>query len=68
MIFYELESAQERRARRERDIKTLFFKLTTEENMPFMEAYEAVGYYFYLSADEIRRIMRTINKSGKNAH
>ena len=57
MIYYELESVQERRARREKDIKTLFQKLTIEENIPFMQAYEIVGYYFYLSAGQVRDIL-----------
>ena len=68
MFYYQLESVAERRARRERDIKTLFQYLTIQEHMPFMEAYEAVGYQFYASADHIRKILRPINKSGQNAH
>ena len=54
---YVLESTSERRARRERDIKTRFQYLTIQENMPFMEAYEAIGYEFYLSAGQIRDIL-----------
>ena len=65
---YELESTAERKARRNKDIKTMFQYLTIQQNMPFMQAYEIVGYHFYESADHIRRILRTINKSGQNAH
>ncbi len=68
MLKYELESTAERRARRNNDIKHLFYQLTIEENMSFMEAYEAVGYVFYLSAAEIRRILASMNKSVQNAH
>ena len=68
MIHYELESTAERRARRDNDIKQLFYQLTIEENMSFMQAYEAIGYVFYLSAAEIRRILATMNKSVQNAH
>ena len=65
---YILESAAERKARRYRDIKQLFQQLTIEENMPFMEAYEAVGYYFYLSAGQIRDILtQRKQKCGKSA-
>ena len=56
-MYYELESTVERRARRNNDIRTLFFKLTAEEGVSFMEAYEAVGYHFYLSAEQIRQII-----------
>ena len=56
-MYYQLESTAERKARKHNDIKTLFQKLTIEENMPFMEAYEAVGYHFYLSAGQIRDIL-----------
>jgi len=45
--------------RRNNDIKTLFQQLTIRENMSFMEAYEAVGYVFYLSADHVQKILRT---------
>jgi hypothetical protein len=65
---YQLESTAERKARRNKDIKTMFQHLTIQDNMPFMEAYEVVGYHFYESADHIRRILRTINQSGQNAH
>ena len=65
---YFLESTQERRARRNKDIKNLFQQLTIEENMPFMEAYEAVGYHFYEQADTIRKILASMNKSGKFSH
>ena len=67
-MYYKPESTAERRARRNNDIKTLFQRLTIEEGMSFMDAYEAVGYVFYLSEYEIRRILRTMNKSGQNAH
>ena len=56
-MFYILESTAERRARRNNDIKQLFQQLTIQENMPFMDAYEAVGYVFYLSAEQIRQII-----------
>ena len=65
---YILESPAERKARRYRDIKQLFQQLTIEEHMPFMEAYEAVGYQFYTSADHIRKILHTKIKSGQDAH
>ena len=67
-MLYKIESTAERRARRNNDIKTLFQSLTIEEDLPFMEAYEAVGYQFYLSAAEIRRILATMNRSAQNAH
>ena len=67
MFTYILESTAERRTRRDNDIKTLFQQLTIRENMSFMEAYEAVGYVFYLSADHVQKILRTINKSRQNA-
>jgi len=57
MFTYILESTAERRMRRNNDIKTLFQQLTIRENMSFMEAYEAVGYVFYLSAEQIRQII-----------
>ena len=56
-MFYLLESVEERRARKVRDIKTLFQSLTIQEGMSFMEAYEAVGFHFYLSAGQIRDIL-----------
>ena len=68
MFTYILESTAERRTRRDNDIKTLFHQLTIRENMSFMEAYEAVGYCFYVSACEIRRILASMNKSAQNAH
>ena len=52
-----LESTAERRARRNRDIKALFQQLTVEEGFSFMDAYEIVGYRFYLSAEQIRQII-----------
>ena len=67
MFTYILESTTERRTRRDNDIKTLFHQLTIRENLSFMEAYEAVGYVFYLSADHVQKILRTINKSRQNA-
>ena len=68
MIYYQLESPEERRAREKRDMKALFQRLTIEEDMPFMEAYEAVGYVFYEQADTIRKILASKNKSGKISH
>ena len=56
-MYYELESTAERRTRRNNDIKTLFFQLTIEEGFSFMDAYEAVGYAFYLSSEQIRQII-----------
>lgn len=67
-MYYELESTAERRVRRNNDIKTLFFQLTIEEGFSFMDAYEAVGYHFYLSSMEIRRILASLNKSVQNEH
>ena len=67
-MFYQLESTAERRARRNNDIKNLFYKLTVEENFSFMDAYEAVGYVFYLSAGQIRDILaHRKQKCGKSA-
>ena len=57
MNYYQLESTAERKARRNKDIKTMFQQLTIHENMPFMQAYEVVGYHFYLSAGQIRDIL-----------
>ena len=57
MFFYQLESTAERRTRRNNDIKHLFQHLTIKENLSFMETYEAVGYVFYLSAEQIRQII-----------
>ena len=54
---YQLESTAERKARRNNDIKTMFQQLTIQQNMPFMEAYEVVGYHFYLSSEQIRQII-----------
>ena len=54
---YQLESTAERKARRNKDIKTMFQHLTIQQNMPFMEAYEVVGYHFYLSSEQIRQII-----------
>jgi hypothetical protein len=54
---YQLESTAERKARRNKDIKTMFQYLTIQQNMPFMQAYEVVGYHFYLSAGQIRDIL-----------
>ena len=54
---YQLESTAERKARKNKDIKTMFQYLTIQQNMPFMEAYEVVGYHFYLSAGQIRDIL-----------
>ena len=65
---YIIETAAERRARRKNDIKTLFQKLTIEEGVPFMEAYEAVGFVFYEQADAIRKILASMNRSGKISH
>ena len=56
-MFYLLESTAERRARRNNDIKHLFQHLTINEGMSFMDAYEAVGYHFYLSSEQIRQII-----------
>ena len=68
MIHYELESTAERRARRNNDIKHLFQQLTLEGGMSFMDAYEAVGYVFYLSAGQIRDILaHRKQKCGKSA-
>jgi len=63
-----LESTMERRARRNNDIKMFFQYLVINRNMPCMDAYELVGYHFYLSAMEIRRILATMNKSVQNEH
>ena len=57
-----LESSQERKNRRNKDIKALFQQLVINQGMRCMDAYEVVGYHFYLSAMEIRRIIATLNK------
>ena len=62
------ESSEERRNRRNRNIKAMYQRLTIDKKMPCMDAYEVTGYYFYLSAEIIRRILRTMNKSGHSAH
>ena len=67
-MYYILESTAERRERRNRDIKALFQQLVVEEDFSCMEAYEAVGYRFYKSADQIRRILHAKSKSGQNHH
>ena len=65
---YYLESPVERKARRNKNIKARFQQLTIEEGLPFMEAYEAVGYEFYLSAGQIRDIIAQRKaKCGKTA-
>ena len=51
---YELQA--QRRARKVQDIKTMFQQLTNQ-GVPNMEAYERVGWYFYLSETEIRHII-----------
>ena len=56
-MFYKIEYPAERRTRRNKAIKSLFQHLVINENMPVMEAYEAVGYVFYLSAAQIRDIL-----------
>ena len=67
-MYYLLESTAERRARKEKDIKQLFQQLTIREGMSFMEAYEAVGFHFYLSAGQVRDILtRRKQKCGKSA-
>ena len=68
MIDYQHESSEERKTRRNKAIKALFQHLVINESMPCMEAYEAVGYQFYLSACEIRRILASMNKSAQKAH
>lgn len=50
------EEQAQRRARKVNDIKTMFYQLT-RQGMRNMEAYERVGYYFYMSATEIRHII-----------
>ena len=62
------ESSEERRNRRNRNIKAMYQRLVIEEKLPCMDAYEVVGWHFYLSAEIIRRILRTMNKSGHGAH
>ena len=64
---YHLESPAERKARRNKNIKALFQQLTIQEGMPFMEAYEAVGYEFYLSAGQIRDIIARRNEKCGNS-
>lgn len=67
-MYYQLESTAERRSRRNNDIKKLFMQLTIQEGMSFMEAYEAIGYVFYEQADTIRKILASMNRSGKISH
>lgn len=61
-MFYKPEDSAERRERRDRAIKALFQQLVINENMPVMEAYEAVGYVFYLSERQVRKIIMSLNK------
>lgn len=51
------ESTAERRARRNKDIKLFFHYLIIDRHMACMDAYEVVGYHFYLSENEIRHII-----------
>lgn len=67
-MYYQLGSTAERRSRRNNDIKKLFMQLTIQEGMSFMEAYEAIGYVFYEQADTIRKILASMNRSGKISH
>jgi len=62
-----LESTAERRTRRNSDIKMFFQYLVLERHLSCMDAYEVVGYHFYISADHVQKILRTINKSRQNA-
>ena len=52
-----LESTAVRRARRNKDIKMFFEYLTITRHISFMDAYEVIGYHFYLSAEQIRQII-----------
>lgn len=52
-----LESTAVRRARRNNDIKMFFEYLTITRHISFMDAYEVIGYHFYLSAEQIRQII-----------
>ena len=62
------ESTAERRARRDSDIKMFFQYLVVERHMSYMDAYEVVGYHFYLSAGQIRDILaHRKQKCGKSA-
>lgn len=61
------ESTAERRVRRNKDIKLFFQYLVVNRHMSCMDAYEVVGYHFYISADHVQKILRTINKSRQNA-
>ena len=63
-----LESPEERRARRNQNIKKMFQSLTIQKGLPCMDAYEITGYYFYLSAMDIRRIIASLNKSVHGEH
>ena len=65
---YQLESTAERRLRKKQDIKAMFQHLVINEGMSCMEAYEAVGYQFYEQADAIRKILSSMNRSGKISH
>ena len=51
---YEIQA--QRRARKVADIKEMFYRLT-QQGVPNMEAYERVGWHFYLSETEIRHII-----------
>lgn len=50
------EEQAERRARKVRDIKTMFYGLLAAGTKT-MQAYEKVAYHFYLSEKEIRDII-----------
>ena len=62
------ESTAERRTRKMRDIKARFQYLTIQEGLAFMDAYEVVGYEFYLSAHQISLLIAGMNKSVGNRH
>jgi len=47
--------------------KCFFQYLVVDRHLSFMDAYEVVGYHFYISADHVQKILRTINKSRQNA-
>ena len=51
------EDQAERRLRKVNAIKAMFYQLTQHGGMPNMEAYEQVGYHFYISATEVRHII-----------
>ena len=67
-MFYQEELPEESRARRNEDIYALFQYLFYERGYAAMEVYKIVGYIFYLSADQIRKIIKQFLRIGSGSH